>query len=63
MNTNKKGQTVAQALAEKNTEIYHIIDQIKESLYSADNSKNWGHVGDTNLVLEKLKEIQEFFCK
>ena len=62
-NRNQKGKTVAQALAEKNAQIFEILEQIENALYDADNSKNWGHVGDTNHVLENLKEIQEFFCK
>jgi len=54
---------ISKKLAEKNTEIYRIIDKIKDSLYDIDDKKNWGHIGDTDHVLQSLKEIEAFFCK
>ena len=57
-----KNKEIEKKLAEKNTEIIKILDRIKDNLYIVDDSKNWGHVGDTEHVLQNLKEIEQFFC-
>jgi hypothetical protein len=54
----------AKRIAKLNTEIYAMLDEIKDKLHPAiEEAVNWGHVGDTNLIHGMVKEIHNIVKK